>query len=329
MSECTEYGFAVGRVRTLEQLLLDQNRYARLTKAQSPADLLALLSDTYYGRFFSTEDNEKTFGAVLAAAAGENLRFFERYCLDSWLLKLIRLRTDFHNLKVSVKGQLAGIEADPSAIIAGGDWDQDQLAALSTGAPGAEPEEVAGELTAIVHSSDPNPAFVDAELDRLLHQISLDLAGPSGFLHGYLSLVADVENLRTLVRVKTIGDDRTALETAYLAGGTIDLSRLTALLAEEWDAVVQRFRLTPFARMVEEGIGEIRTSSSAVRLERLGREIGLGYLRRSRYAVFGHEPLVCYYLLRDNEAVNLRRLAAAKAAGIDEAGCRELVAYVD
>ena len=71
----------------------------------------------------------------------------------------------------------------------------------------------------------------------------------------------------------------------------------------------------------------VAADSSALYLERIARETMLRYLQRARYATFGHEPLVCYYLFRVNELTNLRQLSAAKAAGLEESICRELVAY--
>jgi vacuolar-type H+-ATPase subunit C/Vma6 len=85
--------------------------------------------------------------------------------------------------------------------------------------------------------------------------------------------------------------------------------------------------MTPYARLVEDGVTGVR-QGSMLRLERLAREHKLTYLHGSRYMTFGYEPLLTYYLFRENEITNLRQLNAAKEAGLDEALCREMVALV-
>jgi vacuolar-type H+-ATPase subunit C/Vma6 len=64
-------------------------------------------------------------------------------------------------------------------------------------------------------------------------------------------------------------------------------------------------------------------------MERLGRELELRYLRQTRYATFGHEPLVTFHMMQQNELRNLRQLHAAKVAGLAPEVVQELVAYAD
>jgi len=70
----------------------------------------------------------------------------------------------------------------------------------------------------------------------------------------------------------------------------------------------------------------VQAERSTLRLERLGRELELGLLARARLIPFGFEPLVGYYLCREHEIGNLRRLDAAKRTGQGEAVCTEVVA---
>jgi vacuolar-type H+-ATPase subunit C/Vma6 len=62
-------------------------------------------------------------------------------------------------------------------------------------------------------------------------------------------------------------------------------------------------------------------------MEKLGREMELAYLRGARHAVFGHEPVVAFHLLWENEIRNVRGLCAGKRAGLAEADLRDFIAY--
>ena len=328
-SEDVRYGFAVGRIRALETTLIDRARYDRLARAPDYAGFLIGVADTFYGRYFAEGPEGGDFDAMIGAAAAANLAFLRQYCLDGWVYRLFRLEDDVNNLKVVLKERAAGRGHDPARLVADGLLSGAELAALAAGEPGSEPSEIRDALAGAGwrQGREPDPMEIDITLDRLAQRLRLGWAAPSPFLRGYFSLNTDVENIRTFVRVKAFGDGRPVLERALLPGGTTDAAGLMRLLDEEWDAFVAAFRLSAFSRLAEEaargvGAGTFRT------LERIGRELGLEYLLAARYATFGYEPLVSYYLFRRNEHSNLRQLAAAKRAGLDETACRGLVAHV-
>ncbi|UCG43738.1 MAG: V-type ATPase subunit, partial [candidate division WOR-3 bacterium] len=227
---------------------------------------------------------------------------------------------------------LAGHETDPERLLPNGDWTVGQLEALATVRDGAEPvvvrNAVAGAIRATGAERTRDPVVLDATLDRVQQAEQLVLADGSSFVLGYLGVHADVENVRTFVRVKALGEEKTSFEVAFLPGGTLTRAQLAEIWEEELDAVPGRLRMTPYARLAEEGIAGVR-QGTMLRLERLSRERELKYLRVSRYMTFGYEPLFAYYLFRENEITNLRQLHAAKEAGLEESLCRETVAYVD
>lgn len=330
-SENTSYGFVVGRVRSLETALLDRGRNERLIHASDTEELRTILADTSYGHYLAEEFGRRDLGSMFAHAASDNYEFLSQYLLDRWVLDLFRLRADAHNLKMYVKALLVGSEVDEELQLGFGMLDSTRLVALAATEAKAEPawmrEGVVAATGRYTETSD--PGAVDVIFDRLLHAQLLDMAREGPFILDYVRLAADVENLRTFVRLRALGEDGSVLESAFLPGGEVALGTLLGLLDEDREAVAARFRLTKFNRMMDEGMEYAATKKTLLRLERLGRELVLQYLRRARYLTFGYEPLVSYYLFRENELTNLRQLHAAKTAGLDESECQELVAYVE
>jgi vacuolar-type H+-ATPase subunit C/Vma6 len=116
----------------------------------------------------------------------------------------------------------------------------------------------------------------------------------------------------------------------------LSLREIARVIREPWDVVVDRFGKPPPAGIgsddyfayLEQGTAIATERGSLARMERLGREIELRYLRLTRYAVFGHEPLFVFYLLRENELRNLRQLHAAKLADFPDEVVAETVAWV-
>jgi V/A-type H+/Na+-transporting ATPase subunit C len=311
LSENPEYGFANGRVRSLETTLLDRSRYDRLVRSGTLPEFLQALADTPYGKY-PAEGGAVDFDAALAAAGRDNFAFLAEYAFDPWLLTVFRLPGQILELKRALK----------RTLIAGGEPVR----------PAAEPGSrldaaIASALAEYAEKHD--PALMDMALDRAQQELLVEAARPSAFLSGFYSLHADLVNLRSLLRVKVMGDERSVFDAAFLPGGTIAKGMLTLLLVEPTEALVTRFAATPFHSYVEEGVNQAVHRKTMTRMERLGREAELSYLRQSRYATFGHEPLVTYFLLRENELRNLRGLYAAHAAGLSETAAHELVAWVE
>jgi len=330
LSEDPEYGFAVGRVRALETALLDRARYERFVRARDAAAFVAALTETAYAKFL--EGKAPDVPQAFDDASSENIAFLCFYALDEWLLRLFRLPGVFRRLKTSLKEALLRGEADVE---------------IPDGFEGKPEGSIVAALVAEATASfakEKDPAAVDVVADRLMQEMQLRTASPSGFVVGYLQLHADLENLRTLTRVKAgkagpggERNGRAEMQAAFMPGGTLALDDLVAALPEPWSAVAETLAKAPpygsgdeaFREYLEQGGSAVAGKRSFVRLERLGREMELRYLRQTRYATFGYEPLVTFFLVSENELRNLRLLYAAKLAGLTDEETRELVACVD
>jgi V/A-type H+-transporting ATPase subunit C len=330
LSDDPAYGFAVGRVRSLESGLLDRSRYDRLIHTRDIREFVSTLGEVGYARFFEgcTDVPE-----ALDRAAAESLGFFTRSvpARDGWLVDLFRLPALFRQLKSGLKRALSSSGDERAAAV--------KSAAAAYQGPAAE-RVVKTALEAAAHfEKHADPAEVDMTLDRLMQVIRRELAAGE-FLAGFLRLHADVENLRMFMRVRAAPEDGLAaaeLRRGFLPGGIVGGQTMVDLLDEPCDTAVERLTKAPpagcgsevFFDYLEQGACEGTEKRSITRMERLGRELELRYLRQTRYATFGHEPLVTFYLLQENELRNLRQLHAAKVARLPADVVQELVAYVD
>lgn len=328
--EDPDYGFAVGRVRAQERELLGPPEYDRLLRAADEADFMSALTETTYARFLDQSREPETLEATLSRVRRDNLRFLADYCPDQWLPDLVQLKTDAFNLKVLAKRKLAGAAPAVEAVVDTGVLGSAILERLAAGARDVEPQWAARAWTSATNIGEEqaDPSVVDSVFDQAAQREQLRLAQNSRFMLGYLGLSADTENIRTFMRARVLGEGGELLERAFLPGGAVSAQELAALVRSDWSDVRSHFATTEFREFVETGISGLEQKRSFRNMERNGREMRLAYLRRSRYSVFGHEPLVTFYLLRDNEVTNIRQVKAAKVAGLSEAETRELVAYV-
>jgi vacuolar-type H+-ATPase subunit C/Vma6 len=306
---------------------MDRARYERFVRARDAAEFVGALSETAYARFF--EGQTPHVRQAFDGASEENLAFLCFYARDEWLTRFFRLPGMFRRLKTDLKEALLRGEANvaiPDGFLDG----RERLLVANS---------VAEAIEAFAKNKD--PALVDAVTDRLMQEMQLSIAESSRFVVGLLGLHADLENLRTLIRVKAKPDaeksGRAEMQVAFMAGGKLALGDLVAALPEPWPAVVENLSKAPphgvgdgvFREYLEQGGSGATEKRSFVRLERLGREARLRYLRQTRFATFGYEPLVAFFLTSENELRNLRLVYAAKLAGLTDEETRELVACVD
>ncbi|MBM3314313.1 V-type ATPase subunit [candidate division WOR-3 bacterium] len=310
-SEDARYGYAVGRVRSLETSLLDTAGYERLIRAPSTAVLVEQLRATAYERVLQGAAGlERSFDD----AADENMALLRELAVESWLVRLAELPGQTRRLKSELKRRFIAGPFDWQTAV--GNWES----ALQP------PHAVFSLLDA------GRPEEIDYLMDNLGQLAALDMARESSFFCRYLSLRADATNFLTWARTTTA----TSLDAAaprprelspYLPGGTTGQAVFHVDAGADWESVARRTLQPWLVPVAAAGQRYYEQRGSLLHLERLLREAGLSLIRRSRYTAFGHEPLLAFYYLRDNEIGNLRRLAAAKAAGVDDETCRELVAY--
>ena len=251
-SEKSDYGFAVGRVRAKESLLIKRNEYERLASVKSEDELVSLLKPIWY--LETPEREAKTFENLLTFARDDNTSFFLRYCTDSLVKEL------FPDITVLKTKQLISY------------------------------------------------------LKNLNNE----------FLIRYFTVAIDLENIRSFIRVKNLavrekqelpamrgGSETTQkklFSKNYLNAGSIEQSALSELLPESWDNIIHWSDKTPYKYCIERGINYLLEQKSFIRLERLIEEEKQKILIQARYAVFGYEPLVAYYLFKENEITNLRKI---------------------
>lgn len=333
LSDDPAFGFPSGRIRALENQLLDRPRYERLARSRDLAEFAAALADTPYGRYLDAGGAD--FALAVDRAGQENRAFLAEYAgAAGWLADLFELPDRVRQLKQATKSLLAGAGAAES----GGEQAAAIVAAAMAGLRSADAGELRADAARTVKAAleefgeERDPARVDYRLDRLEQRLACRLAVKSELLAACYSLHADAENLRMLVRLKASGDDaagqRAGLEAAMLEGGAVKPAEFVALLSAEWGAIAARFAGTALGPAAAEGAEQAQRLRSFARMERLGREAGLALLRRTRYAVYGHELLAAFYLLHENEIRNLRQLHAARMAGLAPEAALELFAWV-
>ncbi len=320
MANDTRYAYAVARVRGMETRLLDRQWLERLL-SESAAGTLKALSDSAYQDAVAEVARPEELEAGLVLALGETLAEVSAISPEPELIDLFRLRWDVRNLKALLKAALLKEGTERIGVVRGvGTIDTDDLEKWV-----AERDYMmlpdflkeAARKAEDVYRDHARLTAVDEILDAALAGHSLSVAGAYGndFLTDYFRVEIDLENVKTFIRMREAGADRTDLASALLPGGTLELSLFEPLLGEPVDALARALEygrygaLTPVLREW--------SREKAHTLELTCDNVLLKEVDKATTIAYGVEPLVSFILVRQLEIKLLRAVVIAKLNGIE------------
>lgn len=339
------YGYATGRIRAMENHLLDADRLNRLLDARSLEDVSRILQESGY----PGGDPETSLRLELAA-----LFTLQRQLLpEPRLLDVFLLFHDCHNLKVCLKYLAANWLSQP--------------APESGAPPGQLPESPPSLLYSAVEPLMLQPALVQPDLlfrairdrqpelvlpwlyqlalaavaawqsrydladldiliDRTAYQLAIQSAAPLAcpFLTDYLRLRIDLVNLEILLRSQPLRQDEAYLQQTLLSGGSLAIPLLLEWYALPRDQLAVRLTATPFASLAPV-IVSYGQHLATVRFGRLADQLILRHLAKARQVLRGPEVPLAYLLNRSLEIRTVRMVLAGLRHGWSSARIRELV----
>lgn len=308
-----DYPFANGVVKAIESQLLDRVKYAKLAKAASRREFLAQLAG--FGRGDGTAD----LGDVLAAEMLSLRRRFQEITPDPFLTDLFFLSADALNLKILSKEIRYGASV-PGGLSPLGAIEADRLAhAVRTGDGTDLPSRIRPFVEAALGAAEAasSPRALAAGIDSALAAFRLRSLPRRGAeaLRIHFSAVSDFANLTSLLRSRLLGWDEDGFREMLLPGGLISEETLLAAWSRDDSLVPSAFRdfyAEKPSRILKRGL----ETKNGEDLERAFAQLLLDLAKEESHDPFGIGPIVYYWLKKDAEGKNLRRLAAEGPNGL-------------
>ena len=240
-----DYGFAVGRIRSLETRLLDRGRLERMAEAADLAEALALLGETEYAGSIA---GGRRPGEIAAAEFARTRDLVLGLAPKAPELDFLLWRWDLFNLKALLR-QDGGDQAlndlgrytaqDMRAWLAG---DSFRLPEFFTAARQAGEAAYQGR----------DAQMLDAAIDRVYYGRGAALwRSRDTFMAAYWPARIDLINLRTLLRGKHQGFDRGRLAAMLIPGGAILPDRFASRLGETWEEIAAWWGQGPYGTVVQ------------------------------------------------------------------------------
>ena len=322
------YAYAVARIRVLETKLLSREQVERLIEADSPAEVLRRLGDSRYASYIAEAGEFLDFEAMLDKEALALRRLMGEITPDPDVTNAFFLKYDYHNIKVYVKRQGAGVDVTDLISLAGTISPAKLNDAVSNHDYTSLPPIMRRGLQAVDEQTSMavDPQRTDTILDQAMYAHIFETLGSGqahDFVRGLFVNEADRINIRTLLRAKRDETDLKTLTDSLMPGGTAPPSFWAKALDMPLELLAEEATVKRLGEGMVEGIRFYEKTGRMTVLERGMDMAQLQKVRAARHDPFGIEPVIGYLLAVENELKLIRLIMVAKTNHIPEDKLRE------
>lgn len=322
------YAYASGRIRALEMTLLGKQRLDRIAEAATLDEVMRQLSDTAYAPHLD-EIEESGYQVFLKNEERRLLDLVDSLSLDREVSDILRLRHDFHNLKVALREKVSGRDLG-DLYLDFGRFDTDEIAGpVKNETPDSLPDVFAGVAKRALedYGASGDPGQADTLIDKAMFTHFLAVAAGYGgpFIKNLVRTWIDLANIRTFMRARYLGLEARELPGLLIEGGLVRSADFSEIYQFTLDEILGRFEFSPYRRVVEVGGAAAEKSGSFAPLEREIDNVVISFLRITRYFTFGLEIVLAYALIKQIEIKGLRLVLAAKDGGTAPAFIKERI----
>jgi V/A-type H+-transporting ATPase subunit C len=315
------YAYAVGRIRSLETKLLDDGQLERISEAADLADALAKLGETEYAAVLAGIKQPKQFETALNLELHRVARLVVELSGDAPEFQVFLHRYDLQNLKVILKKATV----NPAELSNLGVWSPEWLLAkLADGDVTEFPPELrkALEEAKAVFSRSGDSQDIDRILDAAWFAYGFRTlqTGISPLLTKWWIALIDLTNLRTFIRLRLIGMTPADFTKFYIGQGQLAGDSFAALWEQPDEKVALWLGMTAYGQLLGDGAP---TLGSLSQLEREFDNYLINLIKPAKMISFGIEPLIGYWLAKENEVKVLRIILVGKINQVANAEIKE------
>jgi vacuolar-type H+-ATPase subunit C/Vma6 len=153
---------------------------------------------------------------------------------------------------------------------------------------------------------------------------------PSEFLQQYLRRVIDMHNIKTFLRLYVLKEPIQELGKNITATGYIGKDIFMKLYEHELPVFINRLEYIQtgtstidYAYFLDDAIYRLEKEKDFISLERAINDLLIHELKKTRYIVFGPEPVIAYYCAKRNEINIIRMIMLTKLNNLPDTIMKE------
>ena len=326
-----DFAYAVGVVRALESMLLNENEVERMVLAPNSKEAFRILNEFDYADNKAGIEDPANFQKVITEGLLDIKENLDQITPSKNILNILWFYYDFHNIKTMVKAKLSGKTFEEIEHIISR-MNSIPVEALKTfifeeqnAMFGLDDEETENYIKAKIvkvqklFEKEENPQIIDLYLDQKLMKIIRNIAKDSGndFLIEYMKKLIDLTNIKLFFRMKSQEKDDHLFEIAFIWRGSIPYARFKEAYKHALSDFPEAMSATSFGDLIADGYKAYEEEKTFIQLEKQIENHLIEYIKRAKLTPFGPEPLIAYFLAKKNNALILRMIMINKLNEID------------
>lgn len=318
------YPFAVASVRAMENKLLTKQKLMQMAEAKNAEEALRLLADTDYGKTQVRDVHD--FEEMIQNNLEESYESIQKLIPNETFMNIFLFKNDYHNIKVLIKEEISDVSGR-KFMVKGGTLPIEDIRRHFRERNYSELPYIgrAVEEAIDVYAKTKNGRYVDTILDKACFRNMTAAAKKLGneFVIKYIRRLADVTNLKTLLRIRETRRSEQELLESIVPGGELDTEIL--LRAFKSDSATAVLKDTAHGVLCESYMDQGFTV-----FEKACDDYLMDFVKDAKYKTLTPEPVVAYILAKETEAKCVRIIMTCKLHDIDEETIKERVreAYV-
>lgn len=322
------------RLRVLETRLLDKSKIDRMIDSKSPLDALKVLQETDYSVHFTDLNKAELYEKVLSKELINIYKALYSMCPVKEIIDIMAIKYDYHNLKVLVKGKILNKDFS-HMLIPVGTIDLIRLKYAVENNYYRDLDKITRkclEETLNDFEINKDPQKVDIIIDKYQFEYILSLTKEINHkgIENYTTTLADLTNIKTLLRVKKQKKNKDFFVDVLVQGGSIDKDKLISLLNEANENISTKLAHTNYENILKEGISEYVNTGSVSTFEKLIDNYIMSIMKDAKFITSGAMPVIAYIYAKENEIKQIRTIMVGKLNNIAGEVIRERLrdAYV-
>jgi len=311
------YTFQTAKVRVLEAQMLTSAALSDMANAEN----FDHAADSLGAGEYALPKGERAFADVeniLQQRRSQARELFKDLMIDKPIVKLIRAREDFANMRLAIRRKLTekplGTDYSNDGNVPAEQFEE--IFEEENYSPLPDYMQEAVEQAVLAYYQNKDIRQIDYALDSSQAQYNLRQAGRlnSIFLLGLFRIQIDLTNIRTMLRLKFAESQQ---RNAFLSGGYVQPQRYIHALDVGYEAIAPLFFATPYYEIIDSGTNYLVSDNSFLRIEHNCEEYLMGFLRSTLQITAGPQPVIAYLLMKENEIRRVRLILTAKQNNLD------------
>jgi V/A-type H+-transporting ATPase subunit C len=311
-----QYLYAVARIRTKENSLLDKSDLDQLMNCKNEASCLRLLADKGWGR-----TGDENADQILIVEQDKTWSLITELVEDMSVFNTFLYGNDFHNLKAAIKQVYTNTDFEDIYINHGTMKSEEIIKAVKEHNFNSLPEHMQGSAEeayqVLMHTGDSGLSDVIIDKAALETILQKGKATNNELFAKYAELKVAVADINVAIRSCRTHKDRTFMERAIASCDSLNKSDLIEAAQNGVEAIYGYLSTTVY----EDAVAAIKESSSA--FERWSDNLIIRHIRPQLYNPFSISPLAAYIIARENEIKTVRLVLSGKRNEIPDNSIRE------